>query len=214
MFDDDLTAAIDGTSFSPNLAGRYLAIYHGRTAPEWEEGIAYFQGTKRSRELNHQDSNKYRVYCRDVVSFAVLGSKFVAEDVSCGSHIVMGTGMQEFQQPTRGTWFGKLSIGVIDPIEFQPFTRQAFNWLYEQATKTGVVTKESEKRFRNLVWIYGGMAISNIFTRHEVKLKKVLNWRSGYFFERVLHEVYTFDQLQKIKQLELERTSEKLIRKA
>lgn len=114
-----------------------------------------------------------------------------------------------------------LGLGVIEPIEFAPNTRQAFNWLFIRAEETGAVTPETKadikQRFTNLVLAYGGAVICNIFTRHEKELKKVVNWRTGYFFERVIFEVsggvYSPEQVMKIKKKELDETNERLVRR-
>lgn len=109
-----------------------------------------------------------------------------------------------------------LSLGVIDPIEYQPYCRQAFNWLYGKADETGAINDENKeemaRKFRNIVWAYGGAVISYVFTKHESELKKVLNWRSGYFFERVIFDVYSKDQVLKIKKAELDKTNNKLVK--
>lgn len=107
------------------------------------------------------------------------------------------------------------SLGYIEQIHDQPFCRQAYNWLYERAEETGAMTPENKedivRRFSRIVEIYGGAVISNIFTRHEKALNGVVNWRTAYFLERVIFEVYTPEQVMKIKRAELDKTSEKLV---
>jgi hypothetical protein len=109
------------------------------------------------------------------------------------------------------------AIGYIDPIDCAPYTRQAFNWLWEQAEKSGVVTPETKeeisRRHENMVRAYGGACISNMFLRHEDKLRKVHNYRTGYFVERVIYEVYTVDQVLRIKQAELDKTNPQLVKR-
>jgi hypothetical protein len=41
---------------------------------------------------------------------------------------------------------------------------------------------------------------------------KVFNWRSGYFFEKQIHKVYSVEQIKKIKLAELAKTSNKYIK--
>ena len=109
-----------------------------------------------------------------------------------------------------------LSLGIIAPIQYSPITRQAYNWLYGKAVDTGVVTPENKASIvdsmEKLVYAYGGQVICGIFTKEEWKInKKVLNWKSNYFFERLIYDVYTFDQVFKIKQQELKKTNSKLV---
>lgn len=109
-----------------------------------------------------------------------------------------------------------LQLGVIDPIDYSPITRQAYNWLYSHAESTqGINDKTKDvviKKMQNLIRLYGGAVISNIFTNHTNNVDKVFNWRSGYFFEREIYNVYTFDQIKKIKSKEIEKLNPKYIR--
>lgn len=110
-----------------------------------------------------------------------------------------------------------LQLGIIDPVEDAVFCRQAFNWLFEQAQSSGCVTAETKDdivtRHKNMVKAYGGAVISNVFMRHEEVLKKVLNWRTGYFFERAIYDVYTSEQVLKIKRVELTKTNSRLVKR-
>ena len=109
------------------------------------------------------------------------------------------------------------SVGVLTRVDVSPYARQAYNFLYEKAEETGAVTPSSKARIeRGLISIvkrYGGVVVSNIFLRHKDALKKVLNYRSGYFFERMLYDVYTLDQIQKIKTAELVKTNSRYVKK-
>lgn len=109
-----------------------------------------------------------------------------------------------------------LKIGVIDPIDYSPLTRQAFNWLYTAAVESGCITEDNKddiiKKLQNLVRIYGGAVICNIFTKHEKNVQKVSNWRSGYFFEREIYKIYNTQQIYKIKSLELSKLNTKYIK--
>ena len=105
-----------------------------------------------------------------------------------------------------------LALGVIDPIQFNPITRQARNWLINEADNSGDLTDTNRdyisKRLENLVYAYGGNVICGIFTKPEWKpqLSKLHNWRSGYFFERLIHRVYTNpEDVIKIKTQELNK---------
>lgn len=108
-----------------------------------------------------------------------------------------------------------LSYGIVDAIDYFPLTRQAFNWLYMKAQDSGDLNDENKqdviKKFQNLVKIYGGAAICNVFSKHEANVSKVLNWRSGYFIEKEIHKIYSLDQLAKIKQTEMSKIDPKYI---
>lgn len=106
-----------------------------------------------------------------------------------------------------------LSLGVIDPIDYQPYTRQAFKWLCGEAEQSGVeLTPELKNKFRQLVMAYGGAVVSYIFENHKDAVRKVTNWRSGYFFERTIFDVYSIEQVLKIKKTEMQKTNQKWIR--
>lgn len=107
-----------------------------------------------------------------------------------------------------------LLLGVVDPIEHKPDTRQAYKWLCDEAEKAEVeLTDELRNKFRQLVMVYGGTVVSNIFTNHRKQIgNKVTNWRSGYFFERLIFMTYSIDQIMRMKRAELEKANPKLIK--
>lgn len=99
-----------------------------------------------------------------------------------------------------------LDLGVIYPIEYNPNTRQAYRWLVEASQSRGDWNEdETAKKLKNLVYAYGGAVICNVFIKPEYKTKlyKILNWRSGYFFEHLIYEVYSPVEILKIKNQEL-----------
>lgn len=110
-----------------------------------------------------------------------------------------------------------LSLGIIDPLEYAPYTRQAFKWLIEKAEASGCVTEETKQdvvlRHTNLVKAYGGACVSSIFAKHAEDLTKVLNWRSGYFFERLIFDIFTPDEVMKIKRAEIAKTNSSLVKR-
>lgn len=109
-----------------------------------------------------------------------------------------------------------LQLGIIDPIDYSPITRQAYNWLYSHAESTHAINDKTKdlvtKKMQNLIRLYGGAVISNIFTNHTNNIEKIFNWRSGYFFEREIYNVYTFDQIKRIKSKEIEKLNPKYIK--
>lgn len=109
-----------------------------------------------------------------------------------------------------------VSYGVVEAIDYFPLTRQAFNWLYAKAEEEGSINdsnkKEIIKKFQNLVKVYGGAIICNVFSKHENHVNKVLNWRTGYFIEKEIYKVYSLDQIIKIKQTEMSKIDSKYIK--
>jgi len=110
------------------------------------------------------------------------------------------------------------SMGIVDPIDYSPITRQAFNWLFGSALDAGDITDANKQRieqsFKRLIYAYGGASICSVYQKHAPLVKKtVINWRSNYFFEKTMFEVYSIDQLVKIKRQELKKTNPRLIKK-
>lgn len=110
-----------------------------------------------------------------------------------------------------------IKMGIIDPIDISPITRQAFNWLYQKAEENEHIDNTNSQsvrdKFANLVKSYGGAVVCNIFMNHKNNIEKVFNWRSGYFFEKQIHSIYSMDQIKRIKQAELSKTNNKYIKK-
>jgi hypothetical protein len=108
-------------------------------------------------------------------------------------------------------------LGVIDPIDISPLGRQAFNWLYEKARENedlDTLNVEGLKiKLSNIVKSYGGAVVCNMFVNHKKNVNNVFNWRSGYFFEREIHKVYSLQDILKIKNTEIEKTNSKYIKK-
>lgn len=110
-----------------------------------------------------------------------------------------------------------IQIGIIDPIDVSPITRQAYNWLHQKAEESESLSDTEMQnlsiKFANLVKAYGGAVICNMFINHKLNVEKVFNWRSGYFFEKQIHKVYSIDQIKKIKSAELKKTNNKYVKK-
>jgi hypothetical protein len=68
-------------------------------------------------------------------------------------------------------------------------------------------------KFSNLVRAYGGAIICNMFVNHKMNIDKILNWRSGYFFEKEIYKVYSVEQIVKIKNSELNKTNSQYVKK-
>ena len=102
-----------------------------------------------------------------------------------------------------------LDLGVIYPLHYNPITRQAFNWLMGKAEESNLTIEStiSSEKLQNLVHIYGGRVVCGVFEKPEwgPKIDKLPHWRSGYFFERLIHDVYNENQLIEIKSHEINK---------
>ena len=110
-----------------------------------------------------------------------------------------------------------LSLGIVDPIDILPINRQAFNWLYEKILTEESLSeyqmKDARSKVSNLIRAYGGAVICYMFMKHQHSVDTVLNWRTGYFFEKKIHSEYSIDQINKIKSTELSKVNKKYIKK-
>lgn len=215
-------------SLTPDEAERYLRIYLGEA--EWKSHLA----TLFTRLKKQYGENQARVMGRKMIAFAILLPTFDRSKVTDPPENLLFAGFK-YTQFNEKDWTQLLqveiekdkeielnrnkclSLGIIYPIEYSPITRQAFNWLYGKAEDAGIITaankKEMIRRFQNLVVAYGGSVICSLFLKEDWKInKKVLNWRSNYFFEKLLYETYTPEQIFKIKKQELSKTNSRLVK--
>lgn len=209
-------------------AARYLSLYVGES--DWERHITerYKQLAKSSSEAQAKNDLRKSVACATLLP---IYDRYKVPDPPenllfwCKSFRQYGERDWEallVETMERDTQIAKWrnqcqSLGIIDPIDYSPITRQAFNWLFSEAERSGEVTEENRQRieqsFKRLVYTYGGAVICSIFQKHESSVrKKVLNWRSNYFFERLIFDIYSVDQVVKIKRQELKKTNPKLVK--
>lgn len=108
-----------------------------------------------------------------------------------------------------------LALGRVEKIKLSPITRQAFNWMYNSAEEGGFITPQNKQvivqKLKNVIYAYGGTPINNVYSKHPNMLKKVVNWHTNYFIEKILFEAYSLEQLVKMKKQELAKTNEKLV---
>ncbi len=104
-----------------------------------------------------------------------------------------------------------LNLGVVNPIEYSPPTRQAFHWLMDRCNNNDKTT--STQKVKSLVYAYGGDVINGVFEKDKemFKIKKLPDHDLTYFFERLIFQFYTAEKIVKIKKLELNKTSPKLV---
>ena len=60
---------------------------------------------------------------------------------------------------------------------------------------------------------YGGMLLNYVFAKYPKKIEDIPNWRTGYFVERLVHDVFEYDQIVKMKQLELDKSNPKWVKR-
>lgn len=222
---DDLRTITVLNKLPLDVAYKYLNIYVGFS--DWETAIKKLWV---SQKISGDKEKLKKVVCATILLPYVDRSTRI--DLEHPDNLLQK--MPWFQQLNDKDWFaefqkifdtdGKIdacrrksySLGVITPFEYAPIARQAYNWLFAKAEESGIVTTDSKadisERFKNMVAAYGGAVICNIFSRHSEKLKKVINWRTGYFFEKIIYEVYSPEQIYKIKKSELDSTNTKLVK--
>lgn len=229
MIVDDLEKMIKEDVLSVDLADMYLKIYVAEI--DWKPHIAKFWSNTSNKIKDvdlAKDHMKKSIACTTLMPYY---DKTIIPDTPEKLLFWLPT-WQQFEEKDWISLYKKiisediqirknrkkiLSLGIIDSVDYVPMTRQAFNWLYSKAEESEAINehnkKEVVKKFENLIKIYGGATICNIFAKHEKNISKVLNWRSGYFIEKEIYKVYTFEQIVKIKQLELSKIDSKYIKK-
>ncbi len=223
----DIESVVEESVLPIDVANKYLKLYVADI--EWEEHIVRLWNLFLKKESNEnvaKDQMKRAIACATILP---LAEKVPIPDPP---HNLLFW-CTRWEQFNRDDWFDIyksvlkedleiskkrniiISEGVIDPIDVLPMTRQAFNWLYENVKEDKTVREESlagvKDKISNLVRAYGGAVICNIFMNHKHHVNGIPNWRSGYFFEREIHKVYTVDQILKIKKAELAKTNNKYV---
>lgn len=227
---ENMRAVAEGRSIDPKTAEHYLNVYVG-TASSWTDQIKGLYSNLRRKHSEEEAKLKTRSILSCGILMPALDRTVHPDPERYLDRLRNGY----YSQLNERDWFEELSttvardleitewrnhalsMGVIDPIEYHPFCRQAYKWMVARAEETNVLTddtrEEIERRFKSLVWAYGGAVICNIFTRHDDHLKKVINWRTGYFLERVVFEAYKPEHVYKIKKAELDKTAPQYVRK-
>jgi hypothetical protein len=218
--------ATNGT-LSFDVAEKYLTIYLGEA--DWKEKIGQLW-TVQKRKIG--DEQQAKEFIKKSVACACLSPIINKAPIPEEKHVMLFwvAGWPQFNERD---WFDMLRAiakkdlevennrkivlqsGIFNQIDVSPLTRQAFNWIYERTDKEQFSTEEKKQealeKIKNLVKIYGGAIICNVFTNYPLNIEKVLNWRSGYFIEKEIYKVYSLDQILKIKKAELNKTNPKYI---
>jgi len=225
----EIEEAISSNSLPLSVAEKYLKLYIADI--NWSEHIAARwknSMNKFSNETEAKDHIKRAVACATILP--LVENTPIPDPPS--NLLFWCTAWKQFY---RDDWFKIfidvlkedleisknrnkiITLGIVEPIDIAPMTRQAYNWLYESAVSHDCINdsnrEDIENKFKNIVKAYGGAVICNMFVNHKVFVNKVFNWRSGYFFEKQIHKVYTLDQICKIKSTEIAKINPKYIRK-
>jgi len=224
--EEDISKVLEEDKITRPVAEKLLGLYVGE-ADWWTHIVSLHQ-----RLVKRHGKDKAAELVREAIAFTILlpaydrSTKIDPDNPQ--NLLFWGLKYQQFEQRN---WFEELKkvirrdqqitawrrealkLGVIDAIEYQPWCRQAYKWLCAEAEDSGVeLTSELKLKFRQLVMAYGGAVVSYIFEKHHNAVKKIVNWRSGYFFERLIFNTYNVDEVLKIKNNEIKKTNSKWIK--
>ncbi len=209
-------------------AARYLTIYLGEpTVGDWNSHIAdlYARNEKKQKD-------NIAAFMRNAISCAILAPLYDNVNTDHPENVLHK--VQYWRQINEQDWFEilkriaaedmkimenrakMLSLGVIEPLAWQTNTRQAYNWLSERAKDSGSMTEDNQDvmrtRLSNVVYAYGGAVVCAVFMKNPDWVKKLTNWKTGYFFEKLIYKVFTPEEMYKLKKAELEKSNEKLVK--
>lgn len=228
MATPEVRKSIEEKTLPIDLADKYLKLYVANI--DWKPHIVSLWGNALKKNGNENVAKEYVKKTIACATILPLVEKTNIPDPP-SNLLFWCTGWKQFNQQE---WFDILidifkedvlisekrnriiEIGIIDPIDVSPLTRQAFNWLYDRCLEEDLdesSIRDVKEKMTNIVRAYGGAVICNIFTKYKKYVEDVMNWRSGYFFEKQIHKVYTVDQIIKIKSAELTKTNNKYIKK-
>ncbi len=209
-------------------AAKYLSLYVG--PDDWEKHISRLYTRLNKNATPEEAGAKLRKIVACTVLLPVYENQKVPDPPNnllywCSSyHQFNDRDWEKILNETMerdadiGKWRNQCqSLGIIDPIDYSPITRQAFNWLFNSAKEAGAVNDDNaarlEESFKRLVYAYGGAVICAIFQQEANQIKrKVKNWQSNYFFERLIFDIYSVEEVVKIKRAELKKANPKLVK--
>jgi len=226
---DGLQKVINEDTIPRDVAEKYLNIFLGPT--DWQKNINKLweiSGSKTKTEESRKSFMKRAISCAILLPYT---EKSIVPSPP-ENLLFWCTAWVQFNERDWFDLFKKvikediqiansrnkaILLGVIDPIDVSPMNRQAFNWLFSKAQESGgldnVNIEELKNKFANIVKSYGGAVVCNMFVNHKKNVNSVFNWRSGYFFEREIHKVYPIQDILKIKNIEIQKTNSKYIKK-
>jgi hypothetical protein len=209
------------------LAEKYLTIYLGES--DWQEKLSQLWSVQKKK----LGEDKAKEFIKKSVACACLTPIINKSSIPEQNHVLLFwvSGWPQFNERDWYSLFKEtvksdiqieknrmiiIKEGIFDHIDIPPLTRQAYNWIYERLEKesfsSAAKKEEAISKITNLIKIYGGAVICNLFTNYSSRIDKVLNWRSGYFIEKEIHKVYTVEQIIKIKKAEIQKTNSNFVK--
>jgi len=225
----DLEKIVNDGSIPLDVAEKYLTLFLDKY--DWKKSIQRLWDISGSKKLNDEDR---KLFIKKSISCAVLITYVEKTTIPelPENLLFWCSGWAQFNEKDWFKMFQELvkediriienrnkmiMLGVIDPIDISPMTRQAFNWLYNQAKENNYINEDNAEEIKvklsNLVKAYGGAVICNMFINHKKNIQSIHNWRSGYFFEREIHRIYSLDNLMKIKKTELQKVNQNYVKR-
>lgn len=225
---ESLEQLIKNDSLPIDVASKYLTIYLGKA--NWSEKLSQMWAVQSKKN----GPDRAREFVKRSVACACLSPVINRVTIPEEKHVLLFwvSGWPQFNERDWFSLFKEtikndidiekfrkivLQEGLFDHIDIPPLTRQAYNWLYDNLSKekfsSSAEKEESIEKIKNMVRIYGGAVICNLFTNHSNRLEKILNWRSGYFIEKEIYKVYSIEQIVKIKKMEIKKTNANFVKK-
>jgi hypothetical protein len=228
MYIQSLESVVSDGTVSFDVAEKYLNLYIGEA--DWKEKIGQLWTVQKKKI---KDEDKAKEFVKKSVACACLSPIINKVNIPDEKHVLLFwvSGWPQFNERD---WFALfqdvvkkdieieksrkkiIQLGIFDQIDMSPLTRQAYNWIYERLDKESFSSEDKKteaiEKIKNLVKIYGGAIICNVFTNYGLNIDKVLNWRSGYFIEKEIYKVYSLEQIAKIKMAEINKTNKNYIR--
>lgn len=228
MYIQSLETVISDGTISFDVAEKYLSLYIGEA--DWKEKIGQLWTVQKKKI---KDEEKAKEFVKKSVACACLSPVVNKVAIPDERHVLLFwvSGWPQFNERDWFVMFQDvikkdieieknrrkiIQLGIFEQIDMSPLTRQAYNWIYDRLDRENFSSEdkklEAVDKIKNLVKIYGGAIICNLFTNYSSHIEKILNWRSGYFIEREIYKVYSIDQIAKIKTAEINKTNKNYIR--
>jgi hypothetical protein len=228
MYIQSLEAVVQDGTVSFDVAEKYLSLYIGDS--DWKEKIGQLWSVQKKKL---KDDSLAKDFVKKSIACACLSPIINKVSIPDEKHVLIFwvSGWPQFNERD---WFALFQdvikkdieieknrrkifyLGIFDQIDMSPLTRQAYNWIYDRLEKESFESEDKKneaiEKIKNLVKIYGGAIICNLFTNYSSNIDKILNWRSGYFIEREIYKVYSLDQIIKIKSAEINKTNKNYIK--
>ena len=168
----EVQQAIDNNSLPINVAEKYLKLYVADVS--WQDAIATLWKNSINKIQNQEAAKEHVKKAISCATILPLMEKTTIPDPATNL-LFWCTGWAQF---CKNYWFSLyldilkedikinetrneiIRLGIIDPIDISPITRQAYNWLYQKAEEIEDMSKVDapllNAKLTNLVKAYGG----------------------------------------------------------